>query len=115
MPAAPATEPMHPGSRASLAAPILAACLGLAVGDALRPPPQQWSARAAVAAIDAYRLAMSPTLAASGLARCRFTPTCSAYGREAILRYGSPRGFLLSARRILRCNPWAEGGADPVP
>ena len=117
MPAAPAAEAAGtgPGPRASLAAPILAACLGLAVGDALRPPPQQWSVRAAVAASDAYRSAVSPTLAASGLARCRFTPTCSAYGREAILRYGSPKGFLMTAGRILRCHPWAVGGVDPVP
>jgi uncharacterized protein len=115
MPAAPDAERTDPGARASLAAPILAACLGLAVGDALRPPPQQWSVRAAVAVIDAYRSAVSPTLAASGLASCRFTPTCSAYGREAVLRYGSPRGFLMTAGRILRCHPWAAGGEDPVP
>jgi len=115
MPAAPPAEPPRSPPRASLAAPVLAVCLGLAVGDALRPPPQQWSVRAAVAAIDVYRGAVSPALARSGLARCRFTPTCSAYGREAILRYGSPRGFLMTAGRILRCHPWAEGGADPVP
>jgi uncharacterized protein len=115
MPAAPAAEPRGRGPRSSLAAPIFAACLGFAVGDALRPPPQQWSVRAAVAAIDAYRAAVSPALSSSGLARCLFTPTCSAYGREAILRYGSPRGFLMTAGRILRCHPWAKGGADPVP
>ncbi|HMF10351.1 MAG TPA: membrane protein insertion efficiency factor YidD, partial [Thermoanaerobaculia bacterium] len=46
---------------------------------------------------------------------CRFQPTCSAYGREAIARYGIPRGAWLAAARVLRCHPFAKGGADPVP
>jgi putative membrane protein insertion efficiency factor len=58
---------------------------------------------------------ISLALAKSGLVRCRFEPTCSAYGREAISRYGSPRGFAMAAGRILRCNPWTPGGRDPVP
>ena len=103
------------GGRASLAAPVLAALLGFAVGDAYRPVPQQFGARLAVAAIDLYRSTVSPVLARSGIVRCRFEPTCSAYGREAIRRYGSPRGFALAAGRILRCHPWATGGRDPVP
>jgi putative membrane protein insertion efficiency factor len=94
---------------------VAAALLGLAVGDAFRPPDRQATARAAVAAIDAYRRVISPRLAATGIVRCRFTPTCSAYGREAIARYGSPKGFALALGRIVRCHPWAEGGADPVP
>ena len=115
MPAAPAAETKTRAERPSLLAPVLAACLGLFVGDALRPPQRQWSARAAVAAIDVYRSAVSPSIASSGLVRCRFRPTCSAYGREAILRYGSPKGFALAGARILRCHPWAAGGQDPVP
>lgn len=110
----PATEPA-PARRQSLAAPVLAALLGLAAGDALRPPSEQASARLAVGAIDVYRATISPRLAESGLVHCRFEPTCSAYGREAIARYGSPRGFALAAGRVLRCHPWAKGGADPVP
>lgn len=94
---------------------MLAAFLGLAVGDALRPVPDQFGARLAIAAIDVYRSTVSPALARSGIVRCRFEPTCSAYGREAIRRYGSPRGFALTAGRILRCHPWARGGRDPVP
>ena len=99
--------------RFSLKGPICAALLGLAVGDSLRPAAEQSGARVAVAAIDVYRATISPHL--SGVVRCRFEPTCSAYGREAIARYGSPKGFALTAGRLLRCNPWARGGYDPVP
>jgi uncharacterized protein len=101
--------------RLPVAGPVLAALIGFAVGDALRPPSEQATARLAVAAIDAYRATVSPVLARSGVVRCRFEPTCSEYGREAITRYGLPKGFALAARRVLRCNPWAEGGSDPVP
>ena len=94
---------------------MLAALLGFAAGDALRPPPAQALARLAIGAIDAYRATLSPAIARTGLARCLFTPTCSAYGREAIQRYGLPRGGWLAAGRILRCNPWSRGGVDPVP
>ena len=94
---------------------LAAALLGLFVGDAFRPVPEQRAANLALRAIDAYRRTISPALDRSGLVRCRFEPTCSAYGREAIARYGSPRGFALAAGRILRCHPWAKGGKDPVP
>ena len=100
---------------ASLLAPILAALIGFCVGDALRPVQYQFGARAAVAAIDLYRATVSPALGRTGIVHCRFEPTCSAYGREAIARYGSPRGFALAAGRILRCHPWAKGGRDLVP
>jgi len=46
---------------------------------------------------------------------CRFFPTCSAYGLEAIERHGAGRGSLLAARRIGRCHPWGSSGVDPVP
>jgi len=113
------TEPDEPRGagrpRGSLVAPLLAAVLGFAVGDSLKPAPQQYGARAAVAVIDAYRATVSPALAKSGVVRCRFEPTCSAYGREAIARYGFPKGFVLASGRVLRCHPWAKGGRDPVP
>src|SRR5262245_51202576 len=102
-------------SRPRLAAPLLAALLGFAVGDALRPPDDQLTAKAAIASIDVYRATLSPALAKSGLARCKYEPTCSVYAREAIRRYGSPRGFTLAGARLLRCTPWARGGFDPVP
>lgn len=46
---------------------------------------------------------------------CRFTPTCSNYGIEAIERYGAIKGSILTFKRILRCNPWGSRGYDPVP
>lgn len=48
-------------------------------------------------------------------AHCRFTPTCSAYGIEAITKYGAIKGSYLTIKRILRCHPFSKGGYDPVP
>lgn len=46
---------------------------------------------------------------------CRFSPTCSEYTRQAIVKYGFLRGASMGAWRICRCNPFTEGGHDPVP
>jgi putative membrane protein insertion efficiency factor len=95
---------------------LLAVALSAAlVGDAFNPPRRQWSARAAEAVVGAYRGSVSPLFARSGLVRCRFTPTCSAYGLEALRRHGFFRGSALAAWRVLRCNPLSKGGTDPVP
>jgi len=48
-------------------------------------------------------------------ASCRFTPTCSEYARQALLKHGPIKGTLLAIWRILRCNPWGGSGYDPVP
>lgn len=45
---------------------------------------------------------------------CRFYPTCSQYGKDAINKYGVIRGGVLTIWRIIRCNPWNKGGHDPV-
>ncbi len=47
--------------------------------------------------------------------RCRFHPSCSNYGLEAFERYGFLRGLALVVYRLLRCQPLAKGGVDPVP
>jgi hypothetical protein len=46
---------------------------------------------------------------------CRFYPSCSHYGYQAIYKYGALKGSLMAAWRILRCNPFNRGGFDPVP
>ena len=46
---------------------------------------------------------------------CRFYPSCSRYGFEAVQKHGAIKGSLLAAWRVLRCNPFNPGGYDPVP
>ena len=46
---------------------------------------------------------------------CKYYPTCSQYGLEAIEKYGALQGGALAVWRILRCNPFSKGGYDPVP
>ena len=46
---------------------------------------------------------------------CRFYPTCSHYGYQAIYKYGALKGGWLAIWRVLRCNPFNPGGFDPVP
>lgn len=46
---------------------------------------------------------------------CKFHPTCSAYGLEALQLHGSVKGSWLTLRRIARCHPWSDGGVDYVP
>lgn len=58
-----------------------------------------------------YRYCISPLTPAS----CRFTPTCSEYAIEAIMRHGAIKGTWLALRRICRCHPWGGSGYDPVP
>ena len=47
--------------------------------------------------------------------KCPYIPTCSAYGLEAVEKYGALKGGLLAVWRIIRCNPFSKGGYDPVP
>jgi putative membrane protein insertion efficiency factor len=61
--------------------------------------------------IGVYQYAVSPLFPSS----CRYTPSCSQYAKEAIMRHGVFRGSYLAVRRILRCHPFHPGGYDPVP
>ena len=47
--------------------------------------------------------------------KCPYFPSCSAYGLEAVQKYGALKGGLMAIWRILRCNPFSHGGYDPVP
>lgn len=64
-----------------------------------------------LALIGFYRRFISPILGP----RCRFTPTCSAYGLEAIQKHGPWKGGWLTLKRLLRCHPFTPCGCDPVP
>jgi uncharacterized protein len=57
-----------------------------------------------------YRRFVTPALPA----RCKYHPTCSAYAVEAVRELGPVRGAVLAAWRLARCNPWSNGGYDPV-
>ncbi|OYO14162.1 membrane protein insertion efficiency factor YidD [Enemella evansiae] len=61
--------------------------------------------------IKAWRAVISPLYGNV----CRYWPSCSAYGLEAVQVHGALRGSWLTVRRIGRCNPWSAGGYDPVP
>ena len=58
-----------------------------------------------------YQAFISPLLGA----KCRYTPTCSAYGAEAIKKYGAWKGGRMALKRFLSCHPWGKSGYDPVP
>jgi hypothetical protein len=64
-----------------------------------------------VALIRSYQMIISPLLPAS----CRFHPSCSEFGIEAIEKHGALRGGWLTIKRIGRCHPFHAGGFDPVP
>ena len=70
------------------------------------------AARALMGLVRAYQVCLHGFL---GYGACRFTPTCSQYMLEALAEHGAARGLGLGLWRILRCNPWARGGYDPVP
>lgn len=58
-----------------------------------------------------YQKGISPFLPPS----CRYTPSCSTYAKEALLKYGIFKGTWLATKRIISCNPWGGHGHDPVP
>ena len=58
-----------------------------------------------------YRLLLSPWLGSA----CRFEPTCSVYALQALERHGAAAGTYLTVHRLMRCQPWCQGGHDPIP
>ncbi len=61
--------------------------------------------------VKGYRLLLSPSLGSA----CRFEPTCSAYSLQALQQHGAVVGTYLTLHRLVRCQPWCQGGHDPVP
>ena len=62
-------------------------------------------------AVRAYQVLVGPLLPPA----CRFQPSCSNYALESLERHGAAKGFALTVRRLLRCQPCCAGGLDPVP
>ena len=58
-----------------------------------------------------YKYFISPMTPAA----CRYTPTCSEYAKQALIKHGPVKGLALAIWRLLRCNPWGGSGYDPVP
>lgn len=81
------------------------------VNDACgRPDPAKWTRAVFLAPIRLYQRFISPALPR----RCKYEPTCSRYSVQAVEEYGILRGLVLAMWRLLRCNPWSDGGYDPV-
>jgi uncharacterized protein len=66
---------------------------------------------ALIGLVKAYRLLLSPWLGSN----CRFEPSCSSYSLQALQQHGAAHGSYLTLRRLVRCQPWCEGGHDAVP
>ena len=74
-------------------------------------PAKSAVASALMALVRAYQLLISPALGSA----CRFAPTCSHYSIQALAQHGALKGSYLTLYRLGRCQPWCEGGHDPVP
>lgn len=71
----------------------------------------RWPRNVLIGIVKTYRLLLSPWLGSY----CRFEPSCSAYSLQALQQHGAAMGSYLTLRRLVRCQPWCEGGHDPVP
>lgn len=80
------------------------------------PQPQKYSVKSLTSRllcmpIYFYKGCISPMLPPS----CRYTPTCSQYAIDALMKHGPIKGSWLAIKRICRCHPWGGSGYDPVP
>jgi putative membrane protein insertion efficiency factor len=74
--------------------------------------PINWPRMILLALIRFYQMAISRSLPEN---TCRFYPSCSHYGYQAVYKYGALKGSFMAVWRLLRCNPFNPGGYDPVP
>lgn len=99
------------GRRALL---IVAAIVAvIAIHDFAVPHGRGFAARGTIFLIDEYRAHLSPRM--RKVVQCRFEPSCSAYGRAAVARYGFGKGVAKTAWRIARCGPWTKQGTIDQP
>jgi len=61
--------------------------------------------------IKLYQNFISPLLPST----CRYSPTCSEYSKQSLVKFGLIKGSFVSIKRIIKCNPWGGSGYDPVP
>lgn len=61
--------------------------------------------------IKLYQNFVSPLLPST----CRYSPTCSEYSKQSLIKFGLIKGSIVSIKRIIKCNPWGGSGYDPVP
>lgn len=61
--------------------------------------------------IKLYQNFISPLLPST----CRYSPTCSEYSKQSLIKFGLIKGSIVSIKRIIKCNPWGGSGYDPVP
>lgn len=102
------TDPAAEPSGDAAADPAVDRSGDATVDEGPRPSPV---ARIMIGALRFYKRWISPAFPPV----CRFYPSCSSYGIEALQVHGVLRGSYLTVRRLLRCGPWHPGGLDPVP
>jgi putative membrane protein insertion efficiency factor len=73
--------------------------------------PANWPRLLVLALIRLYQMTLARGLPEN---TCRFYPSCSHYGYQAVYRYGALKGSWMAGWRVLRCNPFNVGGYDPV-
>ena len=87
--------------------------LVLVLADGFPPPRVQIVSRGLAGVIRLYQILVSPVIHFNqSVQMCRFTPTCSEYARQSLLKYGLYKGLAKGTWRVLRCHPWSAGGED---
>jgi uncharacterized protein len=84
---------------------------GIILPRDVRPARRSVGAWLLLAFLRFYIVFLSPVFGGA----CKFYPSCSNYAVEAVTKHGARRGFVLAAKRLLRCRPFTRGGFDPVP
>jgi hypothetical protein len=106
-PGAARVETVNPGAISAGVTSVAAISAGITSVGAVNARVAQ----VGIGAVRVYQWTIRPFIGS----HCRFWPSCSEYAVEALRVHGAARGTVLAAKRILRCNPWHEGGVDPVP